>query len=185
MNQVTETILRHRSIRHFQNRALPSDVKATLLDCAIRAPTTAMGHFYSIVEVEDPVLRQSLYERKGGSAMLGYCGINCYNCNAYRGTVDCDMALLEKVAGTCWSGAYSAKDWVCLGCRPADQPFLARYCAQCKIRACAIARGVPNCAACAGFEECRQLQEFLQGEGEVLVQKMRLLRERFLAGNGE
>jgi len=115
--------------------------------------------------------------------MLGYCGINCDACSAYQGTVNYDLASLEKAAGSFWSGAYSAKEWVCLGCLPADQPFLASFCAQCKLRTCAIARGVTNCAACAHFEACQQLQEFVAGESELLVQKMRLLRERFLAGS--
>lgn len=112
--------------------------------------------------------------------MLGYCGINCDNCRAYKGTVNGDISLLEKAAGSFWNGAFSAKDWVCLGCRPADQPFLAKFCAQCKIRACAIGK-VQNCAACTDFENCSQLHEFIEGESEEIVQRMMWLRERFLA----
>lgn len=117
---------------------------------------------------------------EGGITVLGYCGINCDNCSAYRGTVTNDLSLLEKAAGSYWNGAYSAKDWVCLGCLPADQPFLAKYCAECKIRACAIGKGVPNCAACDEFEGCAQLHKFIKGESEGLSGTMRLLRERFL-----
>jgi hypothetical protein len=112
--------------------------------------------------------------------MLGYCGINCHNCRAYQGTVNQDMSLLEKAAGSFWNGAYSAKEWVCLGCLPADQPFLAKFCAECKIRACAIERRVTNCAMCADFENCSQLHEFIKGESAELVRTMFLLRERFL-----
>jgi len=70
MNQVMQTIVHHRSIRRFQDRELPADVKHSLLECAIRAPTTAMGHFYSIIEVADPVLRKSLYEICGKQQSL-------------------------------------------------------------------------------------------------------------------
>lgn len=112
--------------------------------------------------------------------MIGYCGIDCANCRAYKGTVSGDMALLEQAAGSFWSGAYSAKDWVCLGCKPADQPFLAKFCAGCKIRSCAIGRGLASCAACSDFEGCTQLHEFIKGESEALVRTMTLLRERFL-----
>ena len=66
MNQVVQTIAAHRSIRRFQTRPLPADVITTLLECALRAPTTAMGHFYSIVEIKDPALREGLYELSGG-----------------------------------------------------------------------------------------------------------------------
>jgi FMN reductase (NADPH) len=65
MNQVIQTIVKHRSIRRFQAKELPPDVEKILLESAVRAPTTAMGHFYSIIEVEEPVLKESLYELCG------------------------------------------------------------------------------------------------------------------------
>ncbi|MDD5265194.1 MAG: DUF3795 domain-containing protein [Candidatus Bipolaricaulis sp.] len=113
--------------------------------------------------------------------MLGYCGINCEECPAYQGTVTTDMSLLEKSAGSFWSGAYSAQEWVCLGCTPAEQPFLAKFCATCKIRVCAVGKGVPNCAACDGYESCALLHDFIKGESEVLCKRMEWLRGRFLA----
>jgi hypothetical protein len=115
--------------------------------------------------------------------MLGYCGINCANCTAYQGTVNSDRKLLEKAAGSFWNGAYQPRDWVCLGCLPPEQSFLAKFCAGCKIRNCAIEKGVQNCAACAEFDECSKLHDFIQGESQELAQKMKWLRERFLAGS--
>lgn len=112
--------------------------------------------------------------------MLGYCGINCDECSAYKGTVSGDITLLEKAAGSFWSGTYSAKDWVCLGCQPADQPILAKFCAGCEIRRCAVKRGVRTCAACADFEACSQLHEFVKEESQALVRALTWLRERFL-----
>jgi hypothetical protein len=120
--------------------------------------------------------------------MLAYCGINCNECPAYKGTVATDIGLLEKVAGSSWAGAQSAPEWVCLGCTPADQGFLAKDCATCKIRDCAIAKGVQNCAACSDFESCKLMQDFIKGESEPrcnepekLRQRMEWLRARFLA----
>jgi hypothetical protein len=113
--------------------------------------------------------------------MLGYCGIDCAECPAYKGTVTTDMALLEKAAGSFWDGAYSAREWVCLGCTPADQSFLAKYCATCRIRACAVGKGVQNCAACADYDACDQLKASIKGESEELGLRMTWLRERFKA----
>jgi hypothetical protein len=113
--------------------------------------------------------------------VLGYCGIDCAECAAYKGTVSTDLELLGKAAGSYWDGAYSAPEWVCLGCTPADQPFLAKFCAQCKIRICAMAKGVQNCAACSDYETCRILHDFIRGEPEAVCQRMNLLRHRFLA----
>jgi hypothetical protein len=112
--------------------------------------------------------------------MLGYCGIYCHNCSAYRGTVTRDMSLLEKVADKFGDGAYSAKDWICLGCQPADQLFLAKFCAKCGIRTCAIKKKVQNCAACDEFENCSKLHDFINAESEEIVWRMKSLRERFL-----
>jgi hypothetical protein len=113
--------------------------------------------------------------------MLGYCGINCDTCPAYQGTITTNLGLLEKAAGDFWDGAYSAKDWVCLGCTPADQGFLAKFCAKCRIRSCAIEKGVQNCAACDSFDACAILREIM--ESEDLTQRMTWLRERFVAGS--
>jgi hypothetical protein len=112
--------------------------------------------------------------------MLGYCGIYCYNCSAYKGTVIKDMSLLEKVAEKYGDGASSAKDWLCLGCQPENQLFLAKFCSKCEIRTCAIGKKVQNCAACDEFENCSKLQDFINAESEEIVWRMKSLRERFL-----
>jgi len=117
--------------------------------------------------------------------MMAYCGIDCSACRAYRATIAGDEAGLEEAAERFGGGRYPAEDWVCLGCRPADQPFLARYCAACGIRSCAIARGLGSCAGCSDFEECARLQSFLRGEAEALGRTMNLLRRRFLSRGRE
>jgi hypothetical protein len=117
--------------------------------------------------------------------MLGYCGVNCEECPAYKGTVAADMSLLEKASQVFGNGAHSAKEWVCLGCTPAEQPFLAKACAKCEMRTCAIAKGVENCAACADYDSCERIQKILEPWG--LSERMGWLRERFKAiqsGNG-
>ena len=112
--------------------------------------------------------------------MLGYCGINCESCPAYRGTVSTDLELLEGAAADYGSGTQTYKDWVCLGCTPADQGFLATYCASCGIRACAVGKGVQNCAACDDFDSCAKIRAFLETEPAGVTQRMAWLRERFL-----
>jgi hypothetical protein len=111
--------------------------------------------------------------------MLGYCGVNCAECPAYQGTVGSKIELLEKAAQAFSNGADSAKEWVCLGCTPADQSFLAKPCAACEMRKCAIAKGVQNCAACADYDSCQRIHKILEPWG--LAQRMGWLRERFKA----
>ncbi len=113
--------------------------------------------------------------------MLAYCGINCAECKAYQGTVQTDLELLERAAADYSNGTSRAQEWVCLGCTPADQPFLATYCATCGIRQCAVDKGVTNCAACDAYDGCAKIQDFLGGESPVLGQRMDWLRQRYLA----
>ncbi len=116
--------------------------------------------------------------------MFSYCGIQCDLCPAYQGTVTGDYALLEKAASTFGDGAYTPEEWICLGCTPGENPILARPCADCPIRRCAIARGVYNCAACADYDGCPHLRAFFADQPEE-ARKMARLRARFLAQGQE
>jgi hypothetical protein len=114
--------------------------------------------------------------------MLGYCGINCEACPAYQGTVTSNQQLLEKASAESGKEAASIRDWVCVGCTPADQPFLATYCAGCSIRTCAIEQGVANCAACDAYDVCSRIRDFMGTEPAELARRMGWLRDRFLTG---
>jgi hypothetical protein len=68
-----------------------------------------------------------------------------------------------------------------LGRTPANQGFLATYCATCKVRACAIEKNVQNCAACADYDTCAEMKAVIARESKELSVRMTWLRERFKA----
>lgn len=78
-NPVLAAILNRASVRLFSGRALEPETLETLLTAALRAPTTAMGHFYSIIVVADPGLKAALHQACGrqramnGSEFLVLC----------------------------------------------------------------------------------------------------------------
>ncbi len=109
--------------------------------------------------------------------------MNCAACSSYKTTVTADKELLAEAAASCLAGAHSAPAWACLGCTPANQGFLAKYCATCRIRDCAIEKGVQNCAACDGYESCALLKDFIKKESAALGRRMDLLRQQFEARN--
>ncbi len=113
--------------------------------------------------------------------MLGYCGINCTECSAYKATVTTDKDLMQHVQDTFGDGKGTLRDWVCLGCLSAEPAFMAKYCENCKIRGCAIEHGVDNCAACPDYDECEQLHAFIKTEDAAVVLRMQWLRDAFLA----
>lgn len=95
--------------------------------------------------------------------IVAYCGLNCGECPAYVATQSGDPAALERVAAQ-WREAFSmpdltADDVVCDGCLPCDGGRLSGYCTTCAIRACAVERGVANCAHCADYA-CEKLTGF-------------------------
>jgi FMN reductase (NADPH) len=65
-----KAILSHRSIRSYKDKEIPADTVDLLLRCAVRAPVTAMGHFYSILVVRDQAKKDQLREVCGGQGAL-------------------------------------------------------------------------------------------------------------------
>src|SRR5512135_1435368 len=104
--------------------------------------------------------------------MVGFCGIDCSNCTAYKSTLKGDEQGLEQMLAKFGHEGGTTLDWVCLGCSPQNQHLLAKYCSTCKIRLCATAKGVSNCAECDGFERCTALQDFIGTETETLGRTM-------------
>jgi len=96
--------------------------------------------------------------------IIAYCGLNCAGCPAYIATKSGDPAALERVAAE-WRVAFNAPEMtaesiICDGCLASIGERLAGYCGMCEIRACAIERGVVNCAFCDDYG-CAKLEGFL------------------------
>lgn len=93
--------------------------------------------------------------------MVAYCGIVCTACPGYIATQANDMAALEQLAIKAREMLnkpdLTAQDVMCDGCLGAGRKI--GYCAECEIRACASARGLTNCAYCAGYA-CDKLTAF-------------------------
>jgi hypothetical protein len=95
--------------------------------------------------------------------IVAYCGLVCSDCPAYIATQSNDPAALEQVAAQWreqfgWSNL-TADMILCDGCLGANGGRLSNYCGVCEIRACALERGVVNCAHCADYA-CAQLEGF-------------------------
>ena len=117
--------------------------------------------------------------------MVGFCGIDCLECTAYKATIKGDEKGLEQMAEKFGKGVLGPLDWVCLGCSPQNRHLLATYCSTCKIRLCATAKGVSNCAECETFERCATLQDFMKTESETLARTMGWLRASYLKRHGQ
>jgi len=92
---------------------------------------------------------------------IAYCGLVCNECPAYIATQNNDQEGLAKVASQ-WSKEFgvplSADDCLCDGCLTKSGRLIP-HANECKIRACAIAKGVRNCAHCSDYP-CSELKQF-------------------------
>jgi hypothetical protein len=95
--------------------------------------------------------------------MIGYCGLDCEQCEAFIATRNSDDALRIRVAEE-WARLYHApikpEHINCTGCQSTG--VKTYYCEQlCEIRKCARQRAVSTCADCSDYA-CAVLNAFLQ-----------------------
>lgn len=60
MNPVIELLLKRKSIRAYEDRPVEADVKAEILAATLRAPTAGNMMLYSIIEVTDQAIKDTL-----------------------------------------------------------------------------------------------------------------------------
>jgi FMN reductase (NADPH) len=65
MNEVIKTILNHRSIRHFEDKALDDEQIKTIVTCAQAAATSSFIQAYSIIGIKDKLVKKRLAELVG------------------------------------------------------------------------------------------------------------------------
>jgi FMN reductase (NADPH) len=70
MNQTIETILNHRSIRHFKNKPLTDEEIRTIVKSAQAASTSSYVQAYTIIGVKDPVKKKKLAELAGNQSYV-------------------------------------------------------------------------------------------------------------------
>lgn len=104
---------------------------------------------------------------KGDSALvlIGACGLKCHECNAYKATQANDPEAIARTAAE-WrerhGGDIKPEDVWCDGCMsPGDRRCgWARQ--GCPVRACAVGRGVANCAVCDDYG-CEKMMALVGG----------------------
>lgn len=62
MNEIIESLLSRRSVRAFEERAVPAAEKEAILLAAVNAPTAGCQQLYTILDVTDPELKARLAE---------------------------------------------------------------------------------------------------------------------------
>jgi len=97
------------------------------------------------------------------TTLIVACGLDCAQCEACIATQANDLLALERVAEK-WSKEFDAPGMTveniqCDGCMPGGRKI--GHCSECKMRLCAIERGLANCAACPDYA-CETLAGFFE-----------------------
>lgn len=102
--------------------------------------------------------------------MTAYCGLDCERCDAYLATIHDDHALREKTAKL-WTELNHApilpEHINCKGCR-ADGVKTVFCESLCRIRQCALKKGVTTCGDCLDLETCQSIGEILSNNPDAL-----------------
>ena len=85
--------------------------------------------------------------------ILGCCGMDCGSCEALRATERNDIETLSKLAaaeeGRSGNSFILPSKMKCTGCTGPGAKSMA--CSDCRVRMCALDRGIPHCGFCEEF----------------------------------
>ena len=62
MNETMEVLMKRKSVRVFEQKDIPAEVKEAILGAAMRAPTAGNSMLYSILDITDQALKDKLAE---------------------------------------------------------------------------------------------------------------------------
>jgi hypothetical protein len=95
---------------------------------------------------------------------LGYCGYNCHLCAARSEDPEIRKKMLEGWKRIFGNHRYNVDNVKCVGCinkgKHAD--------INCKVRPCAIEKGVQNCALCLSFP-CDKVRSLITSKREMML----------------
>ncbi len=60
MNQIYQSLLNRKSVRIFEEKEIPLNIKEAVLNAAFQAPTAGNQMLYSIIDITDPVVKEKL-----------------------------------------------------------------------------------------------------------------------------
>lgn len=60
MNPILQSLHARKSVRAFEDRPIPEELKQQILEAAVQAPTAGNQQLYTILDITDPLLKQAL-----------------------------------------------------------------------------------------------------------------------------
>lgn len=85
--------------------------------------------------------------------MISYCGLNCFDCPAYKATQaddDGERKKVVKLFSKLFNLEFKVSDINCDGCLAHDGKLFG-HCTNCAVRSCGMEKGVENCGHCSDY----------------------------------
>jgi nitroreductase len=60
MNEIIKSLYDRKSVRVFEDRPIPADMKKTILETAAQAPSAGCQQLYTIIDVKDQAIKDAL-----------------------------------------------------------------------------------------------------------------------------
>ena len=95
------------------------------------------------------------------SDIIALCGLNCSQCSSFLATRDDDdqaRARTSRWMAETYDIHIPPQKINCDGCQARDGRRLS-YCEECRVRACAVEKGISTCAECEA-QPCEDLAAF-------------------------
>jgi hypothetical protein len=99
--------------------------------------------------------------------MTAFCGLDCDSCPAFLAKKYDDQSIRERTAKE-WD--VSPMEVNCDGCSTREGDLI-NFCRECKVRSCAIGKGVESCADCEDFI-CEDLESLFGIIGEEAKERL-------------
>ncbi len=84
MNETIRVLMQRKSVRQFEKKDIPADVKQAILEAAMRAPTAGNSMLYSILDITDQKLKDLLAETCDHQPFIATAPLVLVFCADYR-----------------------------------------------------------------------------------------------------
>ena len=97
MNEVIKQLHARKSVRVFEDRAIPAEVKQAVLDAAIQAPSAGNMALYTILDITDPEMKQKLSVSCDNQPFIATAPMVLIFCADYRRWYDVFCRFVDEV----------------------------------------------------------------------------------------
>ena len=97
MNQTIQEIRARKSVRVYEDRPVPPEVKRAILDAAIQAPTAGNMTLYTILDITDPAIKAALAKSCDDQPFIATAPLVLIFCADYRRWYDVFSRYEEEV----------------------------------------------------------------------------------------